>query len=73
MSSMIDAVPLIKANHRTGLSGSCLDRRLAVPTNQRGAPSHDVGEAVVAKPGPLVSQTVLSHAQTRRVISLGES
>ena len=49
------------------------ERQLSVRTHPHGAPFHDIGKAVVAKRSPLVSQTILSHAQRRRGISLGES
>ncbi len=70
---MIDGPPLMKACDGTGVSGTCPERQPSVPTRPHGAPFHDIGEAMVAKGGPLVSQTILSHAQPRRGISLGES
>jgi hypothetical protein len=73
MSGMIDGLPLMKANDRTGMSGACLERRLTVPTRPHGVPYYDIGEAMVAEPSPLVSQTILSHAQPRLGISIEES
>lgn len=73
MSGMIDGLPLMKADDGTGVSGACPERQLSVPTRPHGAPFHDIGEVVVAKRSPLVSQTILRHAQPRREISLGES
>ena len=63
----------MKADDGTGVCGTCPERQLSVRTHPHGAPFHDIGKAVVAKRSPLVSQTILSHAQPRRGISLGES
>ena len=54
-----------------GVSGTCPERQLSVPTRPHGAPFHDIGEPVVAKRNQLVSQTTLSHTQPSRRISLG--
>ena len=70
---MIVGLPLMKADDGTGVCGTCPERQLSVRTHPHGAPFHDIGKAVVAKRSPLVSQTILSHAQPRRGISLGES
>ena len=73
MSGVIVGLPLMKADDGTGVCGTCPERQLSVRTRPHGAPFHDSGKAVVAKRSPLVSQTILSHAQPRRGISLGES
>ena len=73
MSGMIDGHPLMKADDGSGVSGACPERQLSAPIRPQGAPFHDIGEAAVAKRNPLVSQTIVSHAQPRRGISLGES
>jgi hypothetical protein len=70
---MIDGLALMKADNGTGVSGTCPERQLSVPTRPHGGPFNDIDEGMVAKRSPLVSQTILSHAQPRRGISLGES